>query len=136
MEKDFDTWNTFKKNLQKSNRLFYVHPREVWWCSLGINVGTEINGKNQNFERPVLVMNAYNRDTLFVLPFTTKSKNDRFHTRIILAYVSSSNTIVIKMVWLKLTQARVISRKRLWRKVDIISKEEFCEIKKQFKNFI
>jgi mRNA interferase MazF len=67
MIKDFDSWGQFKKKLDLSDRVFYVHPREVWWCSLGLNIGTEIDGKNENFERPVLVMNVYNKNTLFVI---------------------------------------------------------------------
>jgi hypothetical protein len=53
--------------------------------------------------------------------------------RVLLAYVASNKSIIIKMVWLKLTQARVISKKRLWRKVDVISDDEFYEIKKNLK---
>lgn len=136
MDKDFDTWNHFKKKLNDSQRVFYVHPREVWWCSLGLNIGTEIDGKNDNFERPVLVMNVYNKETFFVLPFTTKPKIDRFHARVILAYIAHDGSIVVKMVWLKLTQARVVNRKRFWRKVDIIPEDEFYEIKKRFRDFI
>jgi hypothetical protein len=25
---------------------FFGHLREVWWCSLGVNVGAETDGKN------------------------------------------------------------------------------------------
>jgi hypothetical protein len=43
MEKDFDQWNSLKKQLNENERIFYAHPREIWWCSLGINIGAEID---------------------------------------------------------------------------------------------
>lgn len=74
IHKDFDRWNEEKKRLHSDSRLVYAYPREIWWCALGVNIGAEIDGKNENFERPVLVMRIYNKDTLFVLPITTREK--------------------------------------------------------------
>lgn len=56
MEKNFDKWNGEKKrvNIRDENTLF--HEREVWWCSLGVNIGFEQDGKNDIFERPVLII--------------------------------------------------------------------------------
>jgi mRNA interferase MazF len=82
MEKDFDKWNNLKKIFEKEERKFFAHPREIWWCSLGVNLGAEIDGKNDNFERPVLVANVYSRETMLVLPITSKEKNDKFHYKI------------------------------------------------------
>lgn len=120
MEKDFDGWNKLKRQLHERDGQVYAHPREVWWCALGMNVGAEIDGKNDNFERPVLVFRVYNKETMLVLPLTSKEKNDQFHHRI------RSKT---KNVWVKLTQIRVISNRRLIRKVDVISAEEFLKVK-------
>ena len=125
MEKDFDGWNVLKKQLDKTGRVFFAHPREVWWCSLGLNVGAEIDGKNENFERPVIIMKVYSKETLVVLPLTTKEKNDQFHYKI---------RTEDKTVWVKLTQARVISTKRLLRKVDILNQEAFDELSIFWKN--
>ncbi|MDK2948964.1 MAG: hypothetical protein PWQ56_129 [Patescibacteria group bacterium] len=45
MEKSFDEWNEDKKKLNKLNSKFFLHEREVWWCSLGVNIGYEADGK-------------------------------------------------------------------------------------------
>ncbi len=127
MEKDFNSWNIEKKRINNEKRIVFAHPREVWWCSLGINVGAEIDGKNNNFERPVLVLKVYNKETLLVLPITTKIKNDSFHC---LVKIKSGTA------WVKLTQARVISNLRLLRKVDVLSETEFEKVKKEFNKFI
>lgn len=54
MEEDFDTWSKLKRELNGLSIDRFTHPREFWWCSLGINVGVEIDGKNENFECPVI----------------------------------------------------------------------------------
>ncbi len=55
MRKNFDQWNTEKKNIHNRKNDVFAYPREIWWCALGINVGAEIDGKSDNFERPVLL---------------------------------------------------------------------------------
>jgi len=47
IDKNFDSWNEPKKLLHtsvKSNRLF--HEGDIWWCSVGLNIGSEQDGKN------------------------------------------------------------------------------------------
>jgi uncharacterized protein YifN (PemK superfamily) len=135
MEKDFDKWNKLKKIFEKEERELFAHPREVWWCSLGLNLGAEIDGKNDNFERPVLVINVYSRETMFVLPITSKEKNDKFHYKIFVKIKDiKSGEYLERPVWVKLTQSRVISNKRLLRKVDTISVNNFIKIMTIFKN--
>ena len=77
MDKDFDKWNETKKIFEKEDREVFAHPREIWWCSLGLNLGAETDGKNDNFERPVLILSVYNKETMLVLPITSKPKNDK-----------------------------------------------------------
>lgn len=123
MKKDFDTWNGKKKFIEENHRLVYAYPREVWWCSLGINIGAEIDGKNEHFERPVIVLKVYNKETMLVLPVTTKEKKDAFHFE---------TKMGERTVWVKLTQARVISNKRLLRKLDVLDEKQFTVLKETF----
>lgn len=41
--KDFDGWNTVKKLVHERvhDTDFYYYAREVWWCSVGVNVDVE-----------------------------------------------------------------------------------------------
>lgn len=125
MKNDFDHWNSVKQDLNIRSSNTFAYPREVWWCSLGINIGAEINGKNENFERPVIILKVYNKETMLILPLTTKEKNDTFHHKI---------QTERKTVWVKLTQSRVISNHRLLRKVDVLGEEEFSNLKIAWKN--
>lgn len=46
MQKDFDQWNSEKKGLEISGpESLQFHEREIWWCSIGINLGDEHDGK-------------------------------------------------------------------------------------------
>ncbi len=120
MHKNFDGWNKKKQYIETNHRLVYAYPREVWWCSLGINVGAEIDGKNEHFERPVIIMKVYNKETMVVLPVTTKEKKDAFHFE---------TKMDGRLVWVKLTQTRVISNKRLLRKLDVLDEKQFEALK-------
>lgn len=49
MQKDFDKWNELKKKIdakEEETRLFF-RDGEVWWVSLGVNIGFEMNGKDE-----------------------------------------------------------------------------------------
>ena len=75
MQKDFDKWNSLKRHLEIagwSSQPF--HERDVWWCSLGVNLGDEEDGKNNLFERPVLVLKKFNNRLAWVIPMTSKHK--------------------------------------------------------------
>jgi mRNA interferase MazF len=61
MEK-FDQWNTVKQNThQKKERVFF-HEREIWFLSIGQNIGFEQNGKGSNFLRPVLILKQFSNE--------------------------------------------------------------------------
>lgn len=134
--KDFDTWNKVKKQTEQGERKVFAHPREVWWCSLGVNIGAEIDGKNDSFERPVIIMKVYNKETMLVLPTTGRAKKDKFHPPLEIESLNKqTNEIINRTVYVKLTQARVISNKRLIRKVGVIKEEIFLNIQKEFRKF-
>ncbi len=117
--KDYEAWMKKKEGIEEITRSVFFSEREIWWASLGINIGMEIDGKNENFERPVLVLYKYNKDTLFILPLTTRVHDDIFHYFI---------EIEEKKLWIKLNQGRVISRKRLIRKKSTLAKDIFLKL--------
>ena len=78
----FDEWNEEKKELQsqihhqkslpkeEQKKIVYVNNREIWYAKLGMNLGSESNGK-KNFRRPMLVIKKVG-SMFFVAPMTTK----------------------------------------------------------------
>ena len=75
MKKDFQKWHTKKTEIERSNdiRIFF-HEREVWWCTIGSNVGFEQDGKGEKFARPVLIFKKFNKEIFWALPLSTKIK--------------------------------------------------------------
>ena len=72
---DFVAWTKIKIriHLNESKKDFYFKPREIWYASLGVNIGFETDGKNDKFERPVLIIRVFSADVLWILPLTSKN---------------------------------------------------------------
>ncbi len=121
-EKQFDAWNIVKKNLQGRLVTPSFHQRKIWWCALGVNIGFEQDGQNKLFERPVLVIRKFSNDVLFVLPLTKTEKESPFY------YVLPTKETLSRVI---LTQGRLISSKRLLRKMMRIPDHHFQKIKQQ-----
>ena len=125
--KDFDAWNIEKQHINVIEKQFYFLEREIWWCALGVNVGVEIDGKNGKFERPVLILKYINKDMVLVCPLTTKGLPDKNHVEIVINGTISS---------VKISQIRVVSSKRLLRKISTLSEDQFINIRRRVIRFI
>jgi mRNA interferase MazF len=126
MDKDFDGWNEQKKQIHARNDGIYFHEREVWWCSLGVNIGFEQDGKNELFERPVLVVKKFNREVLWAVPLTRTDKRNVYYFPV---SVGEQNSAVV------LSQLRLISSKRLQRRMHKLPKGQFKRVVKALQQF-
>jgi mRNA interferase MazF len=126
---EFNNWNEAKKEINAKKILsdLFFYEREVWWCSVGINVGVESNGKNENFERPVLIIKKWNSEMIWGLPLTSKEHKGIHYYKI----VHDSGTS-----WVYLSQIKTISTKRLLRKIGMISELEFTQILNKINEYI
>ncbi len=123
----FDVWNDRKKKLEKElTQLPIFSEREIWWCALGKNIGGEEDGKNELFERPVLILRKFSKHTAVILPLTTKGKDLPFYYK--LQYDQVSSVI--------LSQVRLVSTKRLLRKMYRLGRGEFNTIKEKVRSLI
>lgn len=102
-------WTKLKMRIHSNKeRIIYFNEREIWWASIGINIGNEIDGKNGYFERPVLIFKKINPNTLLVIPITTQDKQGYYYLEL--------ETETKKDIFI-LSQMRLISSKRLIRKM-------------------
>lgn len=74
-EKDFQSWHLTKKKINERNSMPTFRCREIWWCSMGINIGVEQDGKNHNHERPVLIVRKFNKRLFWGIPLSTQIKD-------------------------------------------------------------
>lgn len=121
MEKDFDQWNGAKKIIHLVNEYKLYHEREVWWCSLGVNIGFEEDGKGPKSIRPILIIKGFSREVLLCIPLTTKLKEGKYYTDI-----SLGDGLKRKVI---LSQLRLIDTKRLQEKIFRIDNDQFKQIK-------
>jgi mRNA interferase MazF len=119
MHKDFDRWNEKKKNIDRWTFTQFVH-REVWWCSLGVNIGREENGNDEFLERRVLVLNKFNEDMVLAIPMTSTVRKTPYHFPI--PYNGTKVALI-------LSQLRLVSTKRLTRRMFRIPDPLFDEVR-------
>ena len=110
----------------KKNSLDFIH-RELWWCSYGINIGSEQNGVGDNFERLCLIIQKLSAKTFIALPLSTKERLPKFQVKTI---------VKNKTGYVLLDQVRVLDSKRLLRKVETLPNEEFKVIKTRLKEML
>ncbi len=106
---------------------FYFREREIWWASLGTNIGYEEEGKNESFERPILVIKKFNRFILWAIPITSKNTTGKYYYQF--DYKGEKFSAI-------LSQLRVLSSKRLSRKVRTLSGKDFNRIRTAIKELI
>ncbi len=126
--KNYDTWNNKKKNIELVTQEIYFDIREVWWCTLGINLGHEEDGKGADFTRQVLIFKKFNKSIFFGIPLSTKLKDNKYYIQALY----SDNQIRAAMI----SQMKLISSKRLTNKECTIKKEEFEKIRKAVKDML
>ena len=109
MEKDFDTWTVEKERIQLREPHKVYSEGEVWWCSLGTNIGSEQDGTGVCQQRPVLILKRINKFTCYIVPLTTSQKIDPY--RIPIGIINDKRNFA------NLSQIRLIDTKRLVAKV-------------------
>lgn len=119
MKRDYLGWYKLKATIEQQRNAPDFSQRDVWWCSLGANIGFEEDGKNDNFERPVLIIRKFNKELFIGLPLTSTKKDSAFYHPVSVAHKKSA---VI------LSQQRALSAKRLLRKIGRVGEADFSTI--------
>jgi mRNA interferase MazF len=125
MHKDFDTWGEKKKRTQLESARFYS-VREIWWCQLGVNIGSEQDGKGENFLRPCVIVRGFGADTCLVLPLTTSAKNHALRVPVGLVNGKEAKA--------NLSQLRLIDTRRLTEKIGFLEKDVFEQLIKRVRD--
>lgn len=123
--KNFRDWIALKERLHETDhKPPHVSEGDIWWASVGENVGSEINGKSNLFSRPVVILKKLSHGFYFVVPTTTR---DRAGTWFV-PFRQQARTMVAC-----LHQARSLDHRRLSSKLGALDDEDFERVKAGFR---
>ena len=125
-EKRFVEWYKLKTRIHASAAKLF-REREMWWCSIGENIGSEENGKGRLFERPVLVVKKFNKELFIGIPLSSKLKDDQYHIPVLVDHLMGTAII---------SQIRAYSSRRLVRKIGYCDYDDFNSICRRFVSLI
>ncbi len=118
--KNFDKWNALKITLHNNKKEQFFKERDIFWASIGVNIGFEQDGKGEIFSRPVLIVKKYSKNIFFGIPLSTQIKEGSFFFDFELEGQKSNALLV---------QARIYDAKRLENKIGKISHDDFERLK-------
>lgn len=121
----FDTWNKIKKKIQGGKKVEYFRERQIWWCSVGQNIGCETYGKGNTFARPVFIFKKLTNNSFLGIPLTSKDKTGSWYIKF---------THKGKEINAMLHQIRIFDKKRLIDRFGEIDDRDFDRIKRGFSN--
>ena len=125
--KNFLDWFSLKPKIDKLPQRPLFQEREVWNCHFGVNIGFELDGKNEKLIRPVLILKKLTHNTFLGIPLTSKLKNGTWYVK---------STVQKKEGRYIISQIKMFDSKRLYNKVERIPDEEFYRVKTRFINFM
>lgn len=103
----------------------YVNEGDIWWASIGENIGSEINGKNKLFSRPVVILKKLSHGFYFIVPTTTKLRSGSW-------YVEFTQRGIKMQACLH--QSRSIDYRRLSNKLGRLDDIDIAKVQKSFLN--
>jgi mRNA interferase MazF len=123
----FSEWGKLKVRLHFTESFLYFRERQIWWASLGANIGHEQDGKNKNYERPILILRKFNKHVLWALPLTSTVKESKYYFS---TYFNGEHSAII------LSQLKLISSKRLRRYIRTLPICEFEHVRELIKSLL
>ncbi len=123
--KKFLEWIGLKERLHDNeHEPPFVSEREIWWVSLGENIGSELNGKSNRFTRPSLVLKKLAHGFFLIAPTTTQSHEGSWYVKV---------SLEGKDEYICLNQIRTIDHRRLYSRLGKLDDDDFRRVKEGFK---
>lgn len=128
MNKDYQFWHKLKTYINNASYRVKFKEGDVWFCRLGMNIGSEQDGKGEHFLRPILVLKKFNSQVFLAIPLTKTAKTGRFYYSFQLKDSVASTAI--------LSQIRLVDAKRLKYQIGRLNKENMFQIKQKLKQLL
>jgi len=127
-EVEFNKWNQKKQKTHIEKQRPFFHEQEVWFCSLGANIGFEQDGRGSDFLRPVMILKKFNNQIFWALPMTKNAKEGKYYY--IVSITGREQSALI------LSQIRLVDAKRLAYKIGSVKQDDFILIKEKIRQLL
>ncbi len=127
-KKNYSDWHNLKTTVNNDKERPKFHQREIWFATLGNNIGFEQDGQGKDYLRPVVIIRKFNQQVCLVVPLT---KN---HKKGIHYYSFSYQKGIVSTAIL--SQVRLIDSKRLNYKSGYLSEKDFIALKEKLRQLI
>lgn len=141
MKKKFDDWNLLKQSLHAKAAFPTPKRRQVWWCTIGQNIGSEQSCED-GYDRPVLVVKTFG-SMFWGLPITSSDPTRKKHENTDLyyeldghAYVNDKGDPKTLTGFIAFHQMRIFDSRRLKRKILRFDEPLFEAILKRLRRLI
>ncbi len=82
--KNFEEWSQKKKSIDNKNHIPpFIKEGSIWWVSIGLNIGSEIYGKNIDYARPAVILKKLSSKIYLVAPITSTIKRGFYYEKIV-----------------------------------------------------
>ena len=117
-QKDFSDWHEIKTKINnRPKKDLYYYEKDIWWISVGKNIGFEEDSKGDVYLRPVAVLRKFNKFLFFGVPLSTTKSRGRYYYPFI--YKSESESVAL------LSQLRAFDTNRLVHKDGVMSEKDY-----------
>lgn len=123
---EIKNWLELKIKLWTKKDRIVFKQGDIWWCSLGFNIGEEIFGKGEKFTRPVLIFKKFTGNSFLGLPLTTHGKKGSWYVEI--EFKGTKQYVL-------LNQVRILDKKRLTSRLGVLGGNEYLRVKERFLKF-
>lgn len=127
MPKDFEQWGKEKARLHDTGKGPFLRPGDVRWSAIGVNVGSEIDGKGEGrYTRPVLILDVFGKHLALVAPLSTKLHK---HPGYLHFEIGGRTTAIC------IHQVRVLSQKRIFDRTHKLSDSRLQQVRHAVRTF-
>jgi len=112
-------WSSRKAVLQNRKSKIIFKQGDIWWCSIGQNLGEELFGKGDKFTRPVLIYKKFTSNSFLAIPLTKQEKRGSWYTEI---------SMHGERRWVILNQARIMDKKRLTNRLGTLDDIDYKKV--------
>src|SRR3989338_5505251 len=114
--KDFTNWHKIKRKIEQKENRIYFQIWDIFFCSIGENVGFEQDGRGEEFLRPIIVVKKFNNEVFLGTPLTHTNKKGK--------------SVAI------ISQIRLFDAKRMKYKIGMINKPDFVVLKEKIRQLL